>query len=143
MPGSCVAKFNTMPFLFCDFNDVCNYASRSTFLFTFLHLMFFLHEFNFSLASNSNFLIRISFLPDVVDLWYFTLSKELSLCHNLWFSNPYNLFNPMSLIFDISKHEFCIWIGKFEFVTITHFIFLKWNKIVKVWKFKVYQVVKI
>ena len=28
LPGSCVSKFNTMPFLFCDFNDVCNYASR-------------------------------------------------------------------------------------------------------------------
>ena len=28
-PGSCVARFNTMPFLFCDFNDVCNYASRN------------------------------------------------------------------------------------------------------------------
>lgn len=29
MPGSCVSRFNTMPFLFCDFNDVCNYASRN------------------------------------------------------------------------------------------------------------------
>ena len=29
MAGSCVSKFNTMPFLFCDFNDVCNYASRN------------------------------------------------------------------------------------------------------------------
>jgi integrin beta 8 len=29
LPGSCVARFNTMPFLFCDFNDVCNYASRN------------------------------------------------------------------------------------------------------------------
>lgn len=27
--GSCVNKFNTMPFVFCDFNDVCNYASRN------------------------------------------------------------------------------------------------------------------
>jgi collagen type IV alpha len=27
--GSCVARFNTMPFLFCDFNDVCHYASRN------------------------------------------------------------------------------------------------------------------
>jgi len=27
--GSCINKFNTMPFLFCDFNDVCNYASRN------------------------------------------------------------------------------------------------------------------
>ena len=27
--GSCVHRFNTMPFLFCDFNDVCNYASRN------------------------------------------------------------------------------------------------------------------
>ena len=24
-----MAKFNTMPFLFCDFNNVCNYASRN------------------------------------------------------------------------------------------------------------------
>ena len=22
-------RFNTMPFLFCDFNDVCHYASRN------------------------------------------------------------------------------------------------------------------
>lgn len=29
VPGSCVPKFNTMPFLFCDFNNVCNYASRN------------------------------------------------------------------------------------------------------------------
>ena len=29
IPGSCVPKFNTMPFLFCDFNNVCNYASRN------------------------------------------------------------------------------------------------------------------
>lgn len=27
--GSCVRKFSTMPFLFCDLNDVCNYASRN------------------------------------------------------------------------------------------------------------------
>jgi len=27
--GSCVNRFNTMPFLFCDFNNVCNYASRN------------------------------------------------------------------------------------------------------------------
>lgn len=27
--GSCLPRFNTMPFLFCDFNDVCNYASRN------------------------------------------------------------------------------------------------------------------
>ena len=27
--GSCVERFNTMPFLFCDFNDVCHYASRN------------------------------------------------------------------------------------------------------------------
>lgn len=27
--GSCIRKFSTMPFLFCDFNDVCNYASRN------------------------------------------------------------------------------------------------------------------
>ncbi len=29
LAGSCINKFNTMPFLFCDFNDVCNYASRN------------------------------------------------------------------------------------------------------------------
>jgi len=29
MPGSCVTRFNTMPFMFCDFNNVCNYASRN------------------------------------------------------------------------------------------------------------------
>jgi integrin beta 8 len=29
VPGSCVQKFNTMPFLFCDYNNVCNYASRN------------------------------------------------------------------------------------------------------------------
>lgn len=28
-PGSCLRRFNTMPFLFCDFMDVCNYASRN------------------------------------------------------------------------------------------------------------------
>ena len=28
-PGSCLGRFNTMPFLFCDFNNVCNYASRN------------------------------------------------------------------------------------------------------------------
>lgn len=27
--GSCVRKFSTMPFLFCDFNNVCSYASRN------------------------------------------------------------------------------------------------------------------
>ena len=27
--GSCLKRFNTMPFLFCDFNEVCNYASRN------------------------------------------------------------------------------------------------------------------
>ena len=27
--GSCLPRFSTMPFLFCDFNDVCNYASRN------------------------------------------------------------------------------------------------------------------
>lgn len=29
LPGSCLRKFNTMPFLFCDYNDVCWYASRN------------------------------------------------------------------------------------------------------------------
>lgn len=27
--GSCVRKFSTMPFMFCDFGNVCNYASRN------------------------------------------------------------------------------------------------------------------
>ncbi|KAF5303169.1 hypothetical protein FQA39_LY10082 [Lamprigera yunnana] len=27
--GSCIRKFSTMPFLFCDFNNVCNYAGRN------------------------------------------------------------------------------------------------------------------
>jgi integrin beta 8 len=27
--GSCLGRFSTMPFLFCDFNNVCNYASRN------------------------------------------------------------------------------------------------------------------
>ncbi|KFM82019.1 Collagen alpha-2(IV) chain, partial [Stegodyphus mimosarum] len=27
--GSCMQRFSTMPFLFCDFNSVCNYASRN------------------------------------------------------------------------------------------------------------------
>lgn len=29
LAGSCVRRFNTMPFLFCDLNNVCNYASRN------------------------------------------------------------------------------------------------------------------
>jgi len=28
-PGSCLLKFSTMPFLFCNLNNVCNYASRN------------------------------------------------------------------------------------------------------------------
>lgn len=28
-PGSCLQKFNTMPFLFCNIDNVCNYASRN------------------------------------------------------------------------------------------------------------------
>lgn len=28
-PGSCLQKFSTMPFLFCNLNNVCNYASRN------------------------------------------------------------------------------------------------------------------
>ena len=28
-PGSCIKKFNTLPFLFCNFNFVCNYANRN------------------------------------------------------------------------------------------------------------------
>lgn len=27
--GSCVRKFSTIPFLFCDVNNVCHYASRN------------------------------------------------------------------------------------------------------------------
>uniref|UniRef100_T1JC20 Collagen IV NC1 domain-containing protein n=1 Tax=Strigamia maritima TaxID=126957 RepID=T1JC20_STRMM len=27
--GSCVRRFSTMPFVFCDLNNVCNYASRN------------------------------------------------------------------------------------------------------------------
>ena len=27
--GSCIRRFSTMPFLFCDVNNVCNYASRN------------------------------------------------------------------------------------------------------------------
>ena len=27
--GSCLKRFSTMPFMFCDFNKVCNYASRN------------------------------------------------------------------------------------------------------------------
>lgn len=27
--GSCLRTFSTMPFMFCDFNSVCNYASRN------------------------------------------------------------------------------------------------------------------
>jgi len=28
-PGSCLKRFSTMPFVFCDFMDVCNFASRN------------------------------------------------------------------------------------------------------------------
>jgi collagen type IV alpha len=28
-PGSCLKKFSTMPYLFCNLNDVCDYASRN------------------------------------------------------------------------------------------------------------------
>lgn len=27
--GSCLRKFSTMPFLFCNINNVCNFASRN------------------------------------------------------------------------------------------------------------------
>jgi len=27
--GSCLKRFSTMPFVFCNFNNVCNYASRN------------------------------------------------------------------------------------------------------------------
>ena len=27
--GSCLQRFTTMPFLFCNINDVCNFASRN------------------------------------------------------------------------------------------------------------------
>ena len=29
MPGSCLKKFSTMPYLFCNLNEVCDYASRN------------------------------------------------------------------------------------------------------------------
>lgn len=29
LAGSCIRKFSTMPFIFCDVNNVCNYASRN------------------------------------------------------------------------------------------------------------------
>lgn len=28
-PGSCLQRFSTMPFVFCDFMEVCNFASRN------------------------------------------------------------------------------------------------------------------
>ena len=27
--GSCLKKFSTMPFMFCNLNDVCDYANRN------------------------------------------------------------------------------------------------------------------
>lgn len=29
MAGSCLQRFSTMPFIFCNINNVCNYASRN------------------------------------------------------------------------------------------------------------------
>ena len=29
LPGSCLKKFSTMPYLFCNLNNVCDYASRN------------------------------------------------------------------------------------------------------------------
>ena len=29
LPGSCLKKFSTMPYLFCNLNEVCDYASRN------------------------------------------------------------------------------------------------------------------
>lgn len=29
MAGSCLQRFSTMPFLFCNTNNVCNYANRN------------------------------------------------------------------------------------------------------------------
>ena len=29
LPGSCLKKFSTMPFMFCNLNDVCDYANRN------------------------------------------------------------------------------------------------------------------
>ena len=29
LPGSCLRKFSTMPYLFCNLNSVCDYASRN------------------------------------------------------------------------------------------------------------------
>ena len=28
-PGSCMRRFNTMPYLFCNLQNVCDYASRN------------------------------------------------------------------------------------------------------------------
>lgn len=28
-PGSCLRRFSTMPYMFCNLNNVCDYASRS------------------------------------------------------------------------------------------------------------------
>lgn len=30
-PGSCLKRFSTMPFMFCNLNNVCNLASRNDF----------------------------------------------------------------------------------------------------------------
>ncbi|EDO34165.1 predicted protein, partial [Nematostella vectensis] len=32
-PGSCIQRFSTMPFLFCNINNVCNLASRNDYSF--------------------------------------------------------------------------------------------------------------
>ena len=29
LPGSCLKKFSTMPYMFCNLNQVCDYASRN------------------------------------------------------------------------------------------------------------------
>ena len=29
MPGSCLRRFSTMPFMFCNLNNVCHVSSRS------------------------------------------------------------------------------------------------------------------
>ena len=29
LPGSCLRRFSTMPYMFCNLNQVCDYASRN------------------------------------------------------------------------------------------------------------------
>lgn len=32
-PGSCLRRFSTMPFMFCNLNDVCDFAQREDYSF--------------------------------------------------------------------------------------------------------------